>query len=149
MEGVEELLVSWEEFPGASGYRIQWRSEGSQEFEEDTTGESATSYIITGLNPGTKYTVRVIAVLSGTDSLPSSEVTATPREEGIPQPPLDREQRGGGGCAIGSTVPGEVSQSALFNMLVVMSALLAASRRKKRLKQGRNRGKLTGGNRQT
>ena len=132
-EELRQLSVSWEEFPGASGYKIQWKSEGSQEFDqEDTvTGESATSYIITGLNPGTKYTVRVIAVLSGTDSLPSSEVTATPREEGIPQPPLDREQRGGGGCAIGSTVPGEVSQSAFFNMLVVMSVLLAASRRKK------------------
>ena len=151
-EKLRQLSVSWEEFPGASGYRVQWKS-GALDFastrQHTVPSGSTTTYAIPNLTAGTRYTIRVIAIVSNADSPPSEEVTATPREEGIPQPPLDREQRGGGGCAIGSTVPGEVSQSALFNMLVVMSALLAASRRKKRLKQGRNRGKLTGGNRQT
>ena len=152
MEGVEELLVSWEEFPGASGYKVQWKS-GAQDFDSTrqhtVPSGSTTSYIITGLDPGTEYTVKVIAILSNnTDSPPSEEVTGIPMGE-EPRSTPGTEQRSGGGCAIGSVVPGEVSQSALFNMLVVMSVLLAASRRKKRVKQGRNRGKLTGGNRQT
>ena len=136
MEGVEELLVSWEEFPEASGYKVRWKSEGSQEFDqEDTvTGGSTTSYRITGLVAGIEYTVKVIAILSNnTKSMASEEVTGTPfGEELRPIPGL--EQRSGGGCAIGSVVPGEVSQSALFNMLVVMSALLAASGRKNKTK---------------
>ena len=130
-EQLRQLSVSWEEFPEASGYKIQWKSEDSQEFdEEDTvTGESTTSYIIRGLDPGTKYTVRVIAIVSNTESRPS-EATGTPLGE-EPRPTPSTGQQGCGACAIGSDVPGEVSQSALFNMLVVMSALLAASRRKK------------------
>ena len=131
MEGVEELLVSWEEFAGASGYKVQWKS-GAQDFDSTrqhtVPSGSTTSYIITGLDPGTEYTVRVIAIVSNTESRPS-EATGTPLGE-EPRPTPGTEQRSGGGCAIASVVPGEVSQSALFNMLVVMSALFAASRRK-------------------
>ena len=130
-EELRQLSVSWEEFPEASGYKVQWKSEDSQEFDqEDTvTGERMTSYIITGLDPGTKYTVRVIAIVSNTESRPS-EATGTPLGE-EPRPTPGTGQQGCGACAIGSDVPGEVSQNALFNMLVVMSALLAASRRRK------------------
>ena len=132
-EEPRQLLVSWEEFTGASRYRVQWKSEDSQEFDqEDTvTGGSTTSYRITGLVAGIEYTVKVIAILSNnTKSRASEEVTGTPLGEEL-RPIPGPEQRSGGGCAIGSVVPGEVSQSALFNMLVVMSALLAASRGKK------------------
>ncbi len=130
-EQLRQLSVSWEEFTGASGYKVRWKSEDSQEFDqEDTvTGESTTSYRITGLDPGTKYTVRVIAIVSNTESRPS-EATGTPLGE-EPRPTPGTGQQGCGACAIGSDVPGEVSQNALFNMLVVMSALLAASRRRK------------------
>ena len=132
-EELRQLLVSWEEFTGARGYKVQWKSEDSQEFDqEDTvTGGSTTSYRITGLVAGIEYTVKVIAILSNnTKSRASEEVTGTPLGEEL-RPIPGPEQRSGVGCAIGSVVPGEVSQSALFNMLVVMSALIAASRRKK------------------
>ena len=128
-EELGQLSVSWDRFAGASGYRIEWKSEDSQEFDQDTVGESTTSYVITGLDPGTEYTVGVIAIVSNAESTPSVATGIPLGEE--PQPTPGTEQQGGGGCAIGSDVPGEVSQSALFNMLVVMSALLAVSRRKK------------------
>ena len=135
---MQELSVSWDEFAGASSYRIQWRPEGEQSFDdEDTEGEqsfddedtvtggSTTSYTITGLIAGTEYTVRVTAILSDTESLPS-EATDTPLGE-----MSDMGEGGCGGCAIGSDVPGEVFQSALVNMLLIMSVLLCASGRKK------------------
>ena len=134
MPRVQELSVSWDEFAGASSYRIQWRPvEGEQNFDdedfddEDTaTVESTTSYTITGLIAGTEYRVRVTAILSDTESLPS-EATDTPLGE-----MSDMGEGGCGGCAIGSDVPGEVFQSALVNMLLIMSVLLCASGRKKR-----------------
>ena len=133
VEGVDELSVSWEEFPGASGYRVQWKS-GAQIFastrQHTITSGSTTTYTIPNLTAGTRYTIRVIAIVSNADSPPSEEVTGIPMGE-EPRSTPGTEQRSGGGCAIGSVVPGEVSQSALFNMLVVMSVLLAASRRKK------------------
>ena len=127
-ERVEELLISWDEFAGADGYRIQWKPQGELEFDhEDTvTGGNTTSYTITGLDPVTEYTVRVIAILSDTESLPV-EATGTPLGEETVQPIPDTGQQGSGACAIGSDVPGEVSQSALLNMLLVMSVLLFAS----------------------
>ena len=135
VEGVEELSVSWEEFAGASGYRVQWKS-GAQDFDESTrqhtvTSGSTTTYTIPNLIAGTLYTIIVIAIVS--NAVPSEEATGTPLGEEL-RPIPDTGQRSGGGCAIGSVVPGEVSQSALFNMLVVMSALLAASRRKNKTK---------------
>ena len=86
-ERVEELLISWDEFAGADGYRIQWKPQGELEFDhEDTvTGGNTTSYTITGLDPVTEYTVRVIAILSDTESLPV-EATGTPLGEETVQP---------------------------------------------------------------
>ena len=131
-EELRQLSVSWDRFPGASGYKVQWKS-GAQDFDSTrqhtVPSGSTTSYRITGLVAGIEYTVKVTAILSNnTESEASEYMTGTPKEElqSIP----GTEQRSGGGCAIGSVVPGEVSQSALFNMLVVMSTLLAASRRK-------------------
>ncbi len=134
-EAVEELSVSWDEFPGASGYRIQWKSEDSEEFDQgDTvTEQGETSYTIENLDPGTEYTVRIVAILDTGESLPA-EANATPlgEEPPVEPPPAipDTAQQGCGACAIGSDVPGEVSQSALLNMLVVMSMLLLASRKR-------------------
>ena len=81
--GVESLRVSWRAVDGAGGYRVQWKS-GSEEYGPAsreaattvTTGGLGTSYTITGLTPGTSYTLRVIATRTGrADGPPSDEVT--------------------------------------------------------------------------
>ena len=81
--GVESLRVSWRAVDGAGGYRAQWKS-GSEEYGPAsreaattvTTGDLGTSYTITGLTPGTSYTLRVIATRTGrADGPPSDEVT--------------------------------------------------------------------------
>ena len=134
--GVLQLSVLWNAVPDADGYKVQWKLEGSQEFDQEHTvpSGSTTTYTIPNLTAGTPYTIIVIATKSNADDgQPSLEVPGTPFGE-EPQSTPGTGQQGCGACAIGSDVPGEVSQSALFNMLVVMSALLAASRRKNKTK---------------
>ena len=134
--GVLQLSVLWNAVSDADGYKVQWKLEGSQEFDQKhtVTSGSTTTYTIPNLIAGTRYTIIVIATKSNADDgQPSLEVPGTPFGE-EPQSTPGTGQQGCGACAIGSDVPGEVSQSALFNMLVVMSALLAASRRKNKTK---------------
>ena len=61
---LDALDVSWTAFAGASGYVVQWKTgaEGySASARRHAVGSDATSYRITGLDPGTAYTVRVAA----------------------------------------------------------------------------------------
>ena len=82
--GPERLAVSWSMVPGATGYKVQWKS-GSETFanaatddrEEEVTG---LSYTIPDLEPDTEYTVRVIAVLSTGDGPDSDEAFGTPTD---------------------------------------------------------------------
>ena len=127
--GVQRLSVSWNAVADADGYKVQWKS-GSQEFDsarEDTvTGGSTTSHTITGLTAGTEYTVRVIATrLDADDALPSSEVKGIP--EALDQVvPIDTfADESWVGCAIAPNAgAGEISQGIVFNLILVMSALL-------------------------
>ena len=83
--GVESLRVSWRAVDEAGGYRVQWRSgnedygpAGREAATTVTTGDLGTSYTITGLAPGTSYTLRVIATRAGrADGPPSDEATGT------------------------------------------------------------------------
>ena len=80
--GVEKLEVSWSTVSDSDGYKVQWRS-GDQDYDDarqaETAGSDNTSYAITGLTPGTEYTVRVIAIREGADDgPPSRDVTGTP-----------------------------------------------------------------------
>ena len=90
VEGVEELSVSWEEFPGASGYRVQWKS-GTLDFastrQHTVPSGSTTTYTIPNLIAGTRYTIRVIAIVSNADRPPSEEVTGIPTGILPPPPP--------------------------------------------------------------
>ncbi len=87
----DSLAVSWSAVADASGYKVQWKS-GSEEYDpaereaEVTTG---TSHVITGLDTGTTYTVRVISTHSTEpDSQPSSEATGTPEDPPPPPSPV-------------------------------------------------------------
>ena len=88
--GVESLAVSWAPVIGAGGYKVQWKSESDgQDYDPDrrqattrvTATDPGTSHTISGLVPGTEYTVRVIAIRPVGDGPPS------PEEAGTPLPP--------------------------------------------------------------
>ena len=81
--GPEQLEVSWDAVSEANGYKVQWKS-GTEDYADErqglvTAGDS-TTYAITGLTPGTEYTVRVIATKEhADDGEPSAEVTGIPK----------------------------------------------------------------------
>ncbi|KAJ8257173.1 hypothetical protein GJAV_G00182690 [Gymnothorax javanicus] len=56
------LRITWRAVPGASGYRVYWRSSGGEPEASRTVGRDVTSYILEGLRPGERYTIRVAAV---------------------------------------------------------------------------------------
>ena len=76
--GNQSLAVSWSAETGATGYTIQWKSDG----EEFGSGQQATptsnSHSITGLVNGTVYSVRVRATTGGGDGAWSDTATGTP-----------------------------------------------------------------------
>ena len=76
---IKSLDVSWTRVDGADGYTVQWKS-GDQEYDSATrqatvAGADTTSFTIPNLEPGTEYTVRVIA---RPDGAPAGEKTGTP-----------------------------------------------------------------------
>ena len=78
------LAVSWDAVPGADGYRVQWRS-GTEAFdatrERAVAGGDVTGQVISGLEPGVEYAVRVVATRGGVTGPPSEVATGTPSEE--------------------------------------------------------------------
>lgn len=80
--GINSIDLSWSGVQGTNEYQIQ-RSTGSGFSAVDTvTGTTDTD---TGLNAGTEYFYRVVAVYSGTNSQPSNEASAV---TDIPAPTL-------------------------------------------------------------
>lgn len=83
--GAGWLDVSWTAVSDATGYKVQWKSgeDGYSEERQALIGNIDTpSHRITGLTPGTEYTLRVIATREHEDDgLPSAEVTGTPVAE--------------------------------------------------------------------
>ena len=89
--GNARLVVTWTAVDTATGYTVQWMSDGegytTGDRQAPVTSGSPTRYTIPSLINGTAYTVRVIATRTGvTDGPPSAEVTATPvTTPGAPQ----------------------------------------------------------------
>jgi len=80
--GVEQLLVGWRVQNEADAYRVQWKS-GTEEFGADrevvVRSDEVLPYAISPLNPGTEYTVQVIATRDNADDAePSDPVTGVP-----------------------------------------------------------------------
>ena len=89
--GNAQLVVTWTAVDNATGYTVQWMSNGQGynigDRQATVTTGSTTRYTIPSLTNGTPYTVRVIATRTGaTDGPPSAEVTGTPfTTPGAPQ----------------------------------------------------------------
>ena len=83
--GTQRVRVQWDAVPTASEnpdtnvYRVQWKeSAASGGWRERKVRGSQTAMTITGLRPGTGYTVRVIATRhKAPDGPPSAEARAT------------------------------------------------------------------------
>ena len=88
--GVLQLSVLWNAVSDADGYKVQWKLEGSQEFDQEHTvpSGSTTTYTIPNLTASTPYTIIVIATKSNADDgQPSLEVPGTPHGISPPPPP--------------------------------------------------------------
>ena len=77
------LSVTWATVSDATGYKVRWKSSGQSYNTSDRealiTSGSTTNYVISGLNNGTQYSVRVVATKTGAnDGPPSLEMTGTP-----------------------------------------------------------------------
>ena len=91
-EGSGKLMATWAAPDSGSdptGYTLQWREAGDGWETQDSVSQAdvkGTSHLITGLTDGVEYAVRVIASRDDSESAPSGEVTATPRETTPPSP---------------------------------------------------------------
>ena len=103
-----QLVVNWTAVDNATGYTVQWKSDGQGYNTDDrqatVTSGTTTSHTITGLTNGTAYLVQVIATRTdANDGPPSAEVTGTPRVPPPPPPPVtDLAQVLGVGVAPGN-----------------------------------------------
>ncbi|XP_005075021.1 collagen alpha-1(VII) chain [Mesocricetus auratus] len=77
--GSSSISVAWSRVPGATGYRVSWRSGHGPEKSQLVSGE-ATVAEIDGLEPDTEYTVSVRTHVAGVDGAPASVVVRTAPE---------------------------------------------------------------------
>ncbi|XP_006893082.1 PREDICTED: collagen alpha-1(VII) chain [Elephantulus edwardii] len=77
--GSSSVTINWTRVPGATGYRITWRSGHGPENSQLVSGE-ATVAELDGLKSDTEYTVHVQAHTAGVDGPPASVVVRTAPE---------------------------------------------------------------------
>ncbi|KAK2499530.1 hypothetical protein MC885_016479 [Smutsia gigantea] len=70
------VRVAWEPVPGASGFRISWRT-GSGPESSQTLPPGSTAVDITGLRPGTSYEVAMSALRGREEGPPALTVAST------------------------------------------------------------------------
>ena len=89
---IKSLAVSWAPVDGANGYTVEWKS-GEEEYDParqaTVDGADTTSFTIQNLEPGTEYTVRVIATRDGVDI---SDPSAAQEKKGVPRDESDVPQ---------------------------------------------------------
>ena len=74
--GSDSVVLEWEAVPTATSYNVQWKAAGeSYDLVSRQQTATETNHVISGLTPGTAYTVRVAAVLDNVVGVWSDEVT--------------------------------------------------------------------------
>jgi hypothetical protein len=121
MAGDMEVMVNWTAVQGADKYRVQWRT-AAQSYDDQRqhdgfynyrSGDLELSYTVPGLENGTEYMFRVVALdASGNMGAYSDEVSAMPM---MPTPALP-----------------------VFGAIALAGALAAAGRRRMRQRQLRS-----------
>ena len=85
-----EIALSWGDVATETGYRIERSDDGGTGWTTiGTAGQDVTSFTDAGLNPGTGYAYRVIAINAGGESVPSTPAftTTTTADAGTPVEP--------------------------------------------------------------
>lgn len=73
-----EIALSWGDVATETGYRIERSDDGGTGWiTVGTAGQDVTSFTDAGLNPGTGYAYRVIAINAGGESVPSTPAFTT------------------------------------------------------------------------
>jgi len=73
-----EIALSWEDVATETGYRIERSDDGGTGWVTiGTAGQDVTTFSNAGLNPGTGYAYRVIAINAGGESVPSTPAFTT------------------------------------------------------------------------
>ncbi|EKD26175.1 MAG: beta-1,3-glucanase [uncultured bacterium] len=85
--GTAQIILNWDDVPGATGYTVKYDTvSGGSAYSTTVTNSDA---IITGLTNGTLYYFRIIPFDNiSTGNFPSSEVSATPTLPGPPVAPV-------------------------------------------------------------
>ncbi len=79
-----EMMLSWSDTVGETGYRIERKTFGGTYQEVGTAPADATGFHVSGLTPATLYLFRVRAAGSGNFSLYSNEASAATRTTPAP-----------------------------------------------------------------
>ena len=87
--GVEEIILSFDAVVGTDSHNIYWSLSPTVTTSDNVISTITTSYVHTGLTAGVTYYYAVTAVLGVSESVLSSEVSASPTSSG-----------GGGGLSI-------------------------------------------------
>jgi hypothetical protein len=76
--GNAQVVLNWSPIPGATSYNVKSATVSGGPYTTIASGTTSTSYTDTGLTNRSTYYYVVSAVNTGGESVPSSEVSATP-----------------------------------------------------------------------
>ncbi|XP_058023138.1 collagen alpha-1(VII) chain isoform X1 [Ahaetulla prasina] len=74
--GPNQLRVTWNRVPGATGYKVTWRSREGQEISRVLPAD-INSYTIDGLRPGTVYFIEVSALVGSREGSSATTTVTT------------------------------------------------------------------------
>ncbi len=110
-----QVTVSWNSVSGTTSYNIYWNTSGGVTTADNQIAGATSPYVHASLTNGTAYYYIVTAVNSAGESVPSSEVSATPQVPvGLPAAPQNVQAASGNTQVTVSWNP--VSGATLYNI---------------------------------